>query len=83
MYVCMYVSCMLMKPSGWQRNQTPPHGLGVTCRSKLCTWGGVDMTYYCGTAAMYVELALDRHWREEQWSRTPTANTLQLESATC
>ena len=82
MYVCMYV-CVLMRPSGWQGNQTPPHGLGVTCRSKLCTWGGVDMTYYCGTAAMYVELDLDRHWTEEQWSRMPTANTLQLESATC
>ena len=80
----MYV-CMRIDETKWLAGKSDATSWSWSDLQKQALHLGevMDMTYYCGTAAMYVELALGRHWREEQWSRTPTTNTLQLESATC
>ena len=81
MYVCMYHVDETERQAGksdatswtWSGLQKQTLHLGEV----------TNITRYCGTPAVHVEPDLDRYWRQEQRSQTPTTNILQLEIASC
>ena len=84
MYVCMYV-CMCVDETKQLTEEIRRHLMDPEWTAEASAAPGevTNKAHCCGTAAMYVELAVGSHWRQEKWSRTPSTNTLQLKTATC